>query len=145
MAGVAQSRTALAAFSCAPADYEADGDTGKVIYGYVSDMCPDENWWCQVDDGHLDISRSHLRAQGLLHNWHGREIFWEYVSSTPEQCAPEGLQGAWLSVVCAAFKVPPLCPRAVQCAPWHRALRFTLAPCVASHPCAVSMPASPAG
>ena len=53
------------------ADYEADHDTGKVIYGYISDMCPDKNWWCQADDGHLDISRSYLRSEGLMHNWHG--------------------------------------------------------------------------
>ena len=30
------------------AGYQPDSFTGKTIYGYTMDSCPDENFWCQV-------------------------------------------------------------------------------------------------
>jgi hypothetical protein len=31
------------------AAYQPDDNTGKVIYGYVTDKCPDANYWCKSD------------------------------------------------------------------------------------------------
>lgn len=68
------------------AAYEADDKTGEVIYGYVSDSCPDDNWWCKTDTYHLDISKKYLESEGLASNWNGRKISWKYLSATPEGC-----------------------------------------------------------
>ena len=69
------------------ADYLADDETGKVIYGYVMDSCPDENFWCRRDDYHLDISEPYLESLGYVGAiWNGRKISWDFLSATPGGC-----------------------------------------------------------
>jgi hypothetical protein len=63
------------------AAYQPDDNTGKVIYGYVTDKCPDANYWCKSDTWHLDIRKSALG--GMANGWNGRKISWDYVSSAP--------------------------------------------------------------
>lgn len=65
------------------AGYEADEFTGDKMYGYVSDSCPDNNYWCQTDTYHLDISRAALDEFGYRSTWNGRQISWKYISDTP--------------------------------------------------------------
>ena len=37
--------------------WNSDDLTGKKFYCYISDQCPDDNYWCKMDDNHIDISR----------------------------------------------------------------------------------------
>lgn len=75
------------------AEWVSDGLTGKVIYGHVMDSCADNNFWCQDDTFHLDISRSYLTGMGLTQgkNWNGREVIWQYMTGAPPGYAPSGL------------------------------------------------------
>jgi hypothetical protein len=65
------------------AAFEADESTGRTIYGYVMDSCPDNNFWCQVDNFHLDFSEAYLDSLGLKDSWNGREISWQYLDGVP--------------------------------------------------------------
>lgn len=55
------------------------------MYGYVMDHCPDQNFWCQNDAYHLDISRPYLTGMGLTgpHIWNGRKVHWSYIDDVP--------------------------------------------------------------
>jgi hypothetical protein len=44
------------------------------------DSCPDQNYWCQSDAFHLDISSDYLASEGLRDGWNGRKIYWKYMN-----------------------------------------------------------------
>lgn len=66
----------------------SDSMTGNTIYGYVMDSCADDNFWCQNDVNHLDISKSYLTAMGYVSKWNGRKVSWKYMTDTPSGFAP---------------------------------------------------------
>jgi hypothetical protein len=70
------------------AAYEPDEHTGDVMYGYIADSCADDNYWCQKDPFHLDISKPLLDAAGLTEGWNGRKINWAYLDGPPAECGP---------------------------------------------------------
>jgi hypothetical protein len=78
-------RPHLTAAACAA--YEDDEHSGKIIHIYISDMCPDKNFWCQMDPGHIDISSDFLSSEGLRDNWNGRKIKWAFIKGCPSGCA----------------------------------------------------------
>jgi hypothetical protein len=66
-----------------------DGRTGEKIFGYVMDSCADDNFWCQDDPYHLDISKPYLTGMDLTGNaWNGRKVSWAYMNGAPPGCAP---------------------------------------------------------
>jgi hypothetical protein len=71
------------------AAWKADGMTGDEIYGYVLDSCADDNFWCQDDTYHLDISRPYLTGMDMVGNkWNGRKIHWRYLDGAAPGCGP---------------------------------------------------------
>jgi hypothetical protein len=60
-----------------------DHATGQTMYGYVMDSCADNNYWCQDDRYHLDISKPYLDSLGLSSTWNGRRVTWSYVRNAP--------------------------------------------------------------
>ena len=68
---------------------ENDRYTGKTIYGYVMDSCGDNNFWCQNDPQHLDISEPYLTSMGLRQGstMAARMLHWKYINWVPNGCA----------------------------------------------------------
>jgi hypothetical protein len=73
------------------AAYKADQHTGKVMYGYVTDKCPDNNYWCKSDAFHLDLRKNILDSVGMTSGWNGRKISWDFVAGNPSGCVPSTL------------------------------------------------------
>jgi hypothetical protein len=69
------------------AAYQDDKLTGQRMYGYVQDSCADNNYWCQQDKYHLDISKPYLDSQGWTSGWNGRKLNWKYMNEAPAECA----------------------------------------------------------
>ena len=69
------------------AEYKNDQHSGKTIYGYVQDSCADNNYWCQKDTNHLDISKPYLDSKGMTGGWNGRKVEWQFLKGTPPGCA----------------------------------------------------------
>jgi hypothetical protein len=65
------------------------------MYGYVADSCADQNYWCQTDTNHLDLSRPHLDSQGMTGGWNGRQVEWAYMDGAPAECASSLLGSRW--------------------------------------------------
>jgi len=56
----------------------------KVIYAIVVDSCDDNNYWCQRNRHHLDVSMSLLEREfGSIAHWNNRKIAWSFVSEAP--------------------------------------------------------------
>ena len=81
------------------AAYEPDSVTGQTIYGYVADSCADNNFWCQDDTFHLDISTGYLRDEGILSGWNGRQIEWAYLNGPPSGCVLSSQSGISFGVL----------------------------------------------
>lgn len=60
--------------------------SGEVMYGYVMDQCPDNNFWCQNDPYHLDISEDYLHEMGLREGstFNARKVHWDYINYVPD-------------------------------------------------------------
>jgi hypothetical protein len=55
------------------------------------DSCADQNYWCQTDTFHLDISSDYLASEGVKDGWNGRKISWKYMNGAAPGCAPRFL------------------------------------------------------
>jgi len=83
--------------------------TGKEMYGYIADSCADNNYWCQRDTNHLDLSKPALDSRGWTKGWNGRKVSWSFVKGTPPGCAAVHVK-AWLGVPQAGV---------AECAHWR--------------------------
>lgn len=64
--------------------FQDDEHTGEIIYGYVLDSCGDNNFWCQNDPGHLDLSTPYLQSLGLIgEHFNARKSSWSFMDGAP--------------------------------------------------------------